>query len=398
MTALDRGTRVWQEEADLVRSRLEELLTEVDPSKVSPEEALARQFDAGLAWVDFDPGSGGLGVDPEFRRLVRDELDRAGFVDPMSTNPVGYGQAAGAVHHHGTPEQRQRWLRDAFTMRDLWCQLFSEPGAGSDVAGLGTRAQLDGDVWVVNGQKVWSSAAKHARWAILLGRTHPELPKHRGLTFFVLDMQAPGVTVQPIREITGAAHFNEVFLDDVVIPDENRIGPAGKGWNVSMDALRHERSLAASFLFDADFGRRVLDAWAERAEGAHDTGVRRHDMIATWVRCEVARFTVQRLQETGLDGAIAKLLVSELRQSVGELLVDLAGIHATVGCDYTHTAAVFADRVESTAQDFFLGSRSATIAAGTSEIMRNIIGERVLGLPGEPRVDKSIPWRDTLRN
>src|SRR5690242_20452791 len=203
-----------------------------------PLPFLQARFDAGLAWVHFPTGLGGLDQPRSAQAVVDAELAAAGMPD---NNPrrigIGLGMAAPTILTHGTDEQRTRWLRALWTGEEVWCQLFSEPGAGSDLAALGTRAVPDGDTWIVNGQKVWTSIAHEARWGILVTRTDPDVPKHAGMTYFVCDMTDPGVEVRPLRQITGEAEFNEVFLTDVRIPDSQRLGAIGGGWRVAQTTL-----------------------------------------------------------------------------------------------------------------------------------------------------------------
>src|SRR6202166_4168178 len=228
-------------DGDLVRSRLQDLLAEHDPASTPAVEFLGARFDAGLAWVSFPIGLGGLGVSPDLQGLVERELRAVDAPNEADRNVIGYGMAAPTVLTHGTDEQRDRYLRPLFTCEEVWCQLFSEPGAGSDVAGLATRAVRDGDEWVVNGQKVWTTLAHTASWGLLVARTDPDVPKHRGMTYFVIDMHQPGVDVRPLRQLTGDAEFNEVFLDDAWVPDEQRIGAVGDGWKVALGTLMNER-------------------------------------------------------------------------------------------------------------------------------------------------------------
>src|SRR3984885_3713248 len=226
---------------DLVLSRLHELVADHDPSSTPAVEFLGARFDAGLAWVSFPVGRGGLGVSPDLQGLVERELRAVDAPNEVDRNVIGYGMAAPTVLTHGTDEQRTRYLRPLFTCEEVWCQLFSEPGAGSDVAGLATRAVRDGDEWVVNGQKVWTTLAHTASWGLLLARTDPEAEKHRGLTYFVADMHAPGVEVRPLRQMTGDAEFNEVYFTDVRIPDAERLGEVGDGWRGAIVTLMNER-------------------------------------------------------------------------------------------------------------------------------------------------------------
>ncbi len=222
--------------------RVGRLLEEHPPATTDRLAFLRARFDAGLAWVHFPEGLGGLGLARHHQARVNALLREAGAPDnDPRRNGIGLGMAAPTILVFGTDEQKQRFLRPLWTGEEVWCQLFSEPGAGSDLAALGTRAVLDGDEWVVNGQKVWTSGAHEARFAILVARTDPSVPKHAGLTHFVCDMTDPGVDVRPLRQITGEAEFNEVFLTDVRIPDAYRLGAVGEGWRVATATLNNER-------------------------------------------------------------------------------------------------------------------------------------------------------------
>src|ERR1700733_12303820 len=206
------------------------------------QDFLNARFDAGLAWVHYPEGLGGLGLSRSLQQIVDAEFAAAGSPGHNAEqNGIGLGMAAPTILAYGTDEQRQRWLRELWTGREVWCQLFSEPGAGSDLASLATRAVRDGDGWVVNGQKVWTSLAQLAKRALLLARSDPDVPKHQGLTYFSMDMTAPGVEVRPLRQITGEAEFNEVFLTEVPIPDADRMGAVGEGWKVATGTLMNER-------------------------------------------------------------------------------------------------------------------------------------------------------------
>ncbi|STZ38965.1 acyl-CoA dehydrogenase YdiO [Mycobacteroides abscessus] len=242
---------------DRVAAAAHEVLAKHPPATTPVTDLLGAVYDAGLAWVHFPVGLGGLDAPPALQAVSDTILRAAGVPDPLFVNVIGYGMAAPTVLAHGQPELIRRILRPLFTGEELWCQLFSEPGAGSDLAGLATRAVRDGDEWVINGQKVWTSGAHQARWALLVARSNPDVAKHRGLTYFVVDMTDPGVEVRPLRQMTGDAEFNEVYLTDVRIPDAHRLGNEGDGWRVSMTTLMNERSaLGGAF----DHGpRRWLD-------------------------------------------------------------------------------------------------------------------------------------------
>ena len=219
MTTIAAPSRPGTDEERRVADLTDRLLAEHPPATTPPREFLGAQFDLGLAWVHFPEGFGGLGLSPKLQETINPRLRAAGAPSSGPRNPIGYGMGAPTVVTHGSDAQRTRYLRPLFTGEEVWCQLFSEPGAGSDVASLSTRAVRDGDEWVVNGQKVWTTVAHLAKWGMLVARTDPEAPKHRGMTYFVVDMQAPGVEVRPLRQITGEAEFNEVYFTDVRIPD-----------------------------------------------------------------------------------------------------------------------------------------------------------------------------------
>ena len=304
------------------------------------------------------------------------------------------------MHAYGTDEQKRRWLRPSFSNEEIWCQLFSEPGAGSDLAGLATMATRDGDEWVVNGQKVWTSYARHARWAILLARTNPDVPKHRGLTFFILDMHLPGVDVRPIRQADGTDHhFNEVFLTDVRAPDSLRLGDVGLGWAISVEGLSAEREGQGQHRAPFDD---LLEVWRRRVPGTPaQERMWRDRMAQMWIRAEVGHKTVVRLRElrtkggAGNDGAMTKVFGTELSQDMGNLALELLGAEGQLGGEYQK---MLDGTAEESTQLRAIRSRAASIEGGTNQILRTIIGERILGLPGDVRVDKDIAWKDVRRS
>jgi alkylation response protein AidB-like acyl-CoA dehydrogenase len=387
------------EAEQLVRSRLEELLATFDPKSISAVEFAGARFDAGLAWVWFPDGLGGLGVSPDLQGIVESRLRKVGAPNEVERNVIGYGMAAPTILTHGTDEQRHRLLRPLFTCEEIWCQLFSEPGAGSDVAGLATRAVRDGDEWVVNGQKVWTTLAHTAKWGLLLARTDPDVEKHRGMTYFVVDMQAPGVEVRPLRQMTGEAEFNEVFFTDVRIPDSARLDAVGAGWRVAMTTLMNERVAIGGGVSARNSGpiHDALHIWRQRGGG---TAAERDRLLRLWVDADVSRLTNMRARELrrvgtpGPEGSVAKLIGAELNKDIYDLCVDLLGMTGTLYP--THYEMRSPDRAGNAGdvRHSFLRSRANSIEGGTSEIMRNILGERVLGLPGEPRTDKGIPWSE----
>src|SRR6478735_17612 len=224
-----------------VNALVDELLEQYPPSTTPPATFLGAQFDAGLAWIHFGVGHGGLDLPAKLQGNVNARLQEAKAPSPVSRNPIGHGMCGPTVHVWGSETQKARYLRPLFTGEEIWCQLFSEPSAGSDFAGLSSKAVRDGDEWIVNGQKVWTTLAHLARWGLLVVRTDAEAVKHAGMTAFVVDMQAPGVEVRPLYQITGEAEFNEVFFTDVRIPDGERLGNPGDGWRVSLTTLMNER-------------------------------------------------------------------------------------------------------------------------------------------------------------
>ena len=260
------------------------LLTENDPNRVSVSDFLGARFDAGLAWVHFPEGHGGLGVPQSFQRQVNAQLEAAGAPGPATgKNGIGLGMAAPTIAAFGTEEQKQKFLRPLWTAETVYCQLFSEPGAGSDLAAVATRAVRDGDDWIVNGQKVWTSGAQNAQLAILVARTDPSRSKHAGLSYFICDMTDPGVDVRPLRQITGEAEFNEVFLTDVRIPDANRLGAEGQGWKVATTTLNNERvAIGSGAPREGGMIGKVAQAWRDEPElrnpAMHD------ELMRLWTR------------------------------------------------------------------------------------------------------------------
>ena len=391
--------------ADQVRQKVAELLAAHDPKTTGTREFLEARYDAGLAWVHHPPGEGGLGLDAHLQPLADSELAAAGAPRPDATrNIIGLGMAAPTVAIHGTPEQRRRYLRPLYTGEEIWCQLFSEPGAGSDLAALATKAVRDGDEWVVNGQKVWTTLAHAARWGLLVARTDPDQPKHRGLTYFVCDMQAPGVEVRPLRQLTGEAEFNEVYLNDVRLSDDLRLGEVGDGWRVAMTTLMHERVAIGGGRAVRGSGSigAAVRAWKEYGDG---DPARRDGLMRLWVEAEVVRLTNLRAGQLrakgtpGPEGSVAKLAFAELNQRIYSFCMNLMGPAGTLyregGYDMRRPEEV--SFTEGDPRHLFLRVRANSIEGGTSEVLRNILGERVLGLPGEPRVDKDLPWREVPR-
>ena len=387
---------------DAVRSLTEELLS--DTAGADETTFYGAQFDRGLARVDFPPGHGGLGASPKLQRVVDDTLEAAHRRGNWMRNPMGIGMCGPTIAARGTEEQMSRFLRPIFTAEEIWCQLFSEPGAGSDVAGLATRAEADGDEWVVNGQKVWTSLAHIADWGLLLARTDPEAPKHKGLTAFIVDMHQPGIETRPLRQMSGLAEFNEVFFTDARVPDDLRIGAPGEGWRVANATLMNERVSIGGDVRPRGSGpiSRAVQLWA--ANGHRDP-VLRDRLVRLWIDSEVLRLGRIRalaLREKGVpgpEGSVLKLAQALLSRRIAELTVDLLGPAGMI-CSGYPSAGVDHGR-EELGDDVvlgFLSTQSSTIAGGTSEIMRNILGDRVLGLPREPGIDPNTPWSEIPRS
>ena len=387
-----------------VAALVEQFLADHDPATTDPAEFLRARYDAGLAWVHYPVGHGGLGLEQALQPAVERMFAAAGAPDNNpKVNGIGLGMAAPTILAFGTQEQKQRFLRPLWTGEQIWCQLFSEPGAGSDLAAVATRAVRQGDEWIVNGQKVWTSGAHLAQLAILVARTDPDLPKHQGLSYFLCDMTDPGVQVRPLRQITGEAEFNEVFLTDVHIPDANRLGEVGQGWVIANATLNNERVAIggkASAREDGMIGV-VARTWREHPE-QHTPQL--HDrLLQLWVEAEVARLTGVRLRQKlaqgqpGPEGAAAKLSFARLNQQLSGLELELLGEQGLRYSDWTMVRPEHVDFLGRDAGYRYLRAKGNSIEGGTSEILRNVVAERVLGLPGEHRVDKDIPWKDTPR-
>jgi alkylation response protein AidB-like acyl-CoA dehydrogenase len=397
-----------------LRERTRALLEEVHPEQVDSVTFRRKQFEHGLAWVHFPEGHGGLGLSPKMNVVVLDEISKHSKVvhhDPAASI-IGIGMGAPVVLTYGSEEMKKEMLPKIFSGEEVWCQLFSEPGAGSDVAGLAMRAERDGDDWVVNGQKVWTTVAHLSRWGMLLARTNPDVPKHDGLSYFVLDMQAPGVEVRPLYQITGEAEFNEVFLTDVRIPNDRMLGKEGQGWRVAITTLMNERVAIGGGGSKKKGGGGIAQLqklWADRKPGAHSAAqeaLLRDRVTRCWIDHELLRLTAQRARAAqkagnpGPEGSVAKLAQAEMNKRLWETAIDVLGSDGlSFEAGYAlRQSAPRPETAEQLAKYQFLRSRANSIEGGTSEIMRNILGERVLGLPGEPRVDKDKAWKDVPRS
>jgi alkylation response protein AidB-like acyl-CoA dehydrogenase len=385
------------------------LLADFPPGSTVAHEFLGAQFDRGVAWVHFPKGRGGLGLSPTLNQRVLARLRDWGAPHPGARNVIGYGMVAPTLLAHGTEAQLDRYLRPLFTGEEIWCQLFSEPGAGSDLASLATRAERDGDQWVINGEKVWTTLAHLARFGLMLARSDPDVAKHAGITCFLVDMQAPGVDVRPLYQITGEAEFNEVFFTDVRVPDGTRLGAAGEGWRVALTTLMYERVAIGGNVAPRGAGpiAEALRLWRERWAGDRSPHalVLRDRLVQRWVAHEVARLTNLRAAHNrragtpGPEGSVAKLAYAEDNKLTMELCVDLMGADGMLyASDYPMRRPGELVPSSFDARRLFLRARANSIEGGTSEVMRNILGERVLGLPGEPRTDRDVPWKDVPRS
>jgi alkylation response protein AidB-like acyl-CoA dehydrogenase len=345
--------------------------------------------------------------------VVADELRKhcKTIYEDLLINPIGIGMGAATVLTYGSDELKKRLLRPCFTGEEVWCQLFSEPGAGSDVAGLATRAVRDGDDWVLNGQKVWTTLAHISKWGLLVARSNPDLPKHEGMSYFLLDMQSPGVDVRPLYQITGEAEFNEVFLQDVRIPHSHILGKEGQGWQVALTTLMNERTALGGGSQQRGGGpiSVLLQLWKGRnatSDSKAAEAVMRDRLTKLYIDSELLRLTSQRARAAqrsgnpGPEGSVGKLAQAELYKKIWECGLDVMGPESLIyepGYDLKRPASEDRRDRKLMAKYQFLRSRANSIEGGTSEVMRNILGERVLGLPGEPRIDKGIPWKDVPR-
>jgi acyl-CoA dehydrogenase len=344
---------------------------------------------AGIAWPKAFGGRGGTPSDS----IIFSQEARAYDV---TTGFIGAAQqlVGPALMRHGSPEQQSRYLGPLLRGDELWCQLFSEPGAGSDLAALATRAERDGDEFVVNGQKVWTSEAQHADFGILIARTDPDAPKHRGITFFVLDMRTPGVDVRPLVQATGISHFNEVFFDDVRIPAANVVGEVDGGWAVARTVMASESGMIGGAGQTSTYESVVELA---RACGRTHEPLVRQRLADVYTRQRILQFLQWRMQtaitqKRGIppDPSILKNAFTAALSRRVELAVELEGAAGMLGGSDAPQDGFWQRQV--------VGQFSSRIGGGTNEVHRTMIGERALGLPAEPRADKDVPWRATVRS
>jgi alkylation response protein AidB-like acyl-CoA dehydrogenase len=350
------------------------------------------KYDAGYGAITWSAEYGGAGLSAAHERAFNEV--EAAFATPEGheTFAVTTHLVAPTVAIFGTPGQRARFVRRFLRAEELCCQLFSEPGAGSDLAGLATRAERDGDEWVINGQKIWSSGAQFASWGELIARTDPSVPKHAGMTAFLIPLDTPGVRIRPIRQMSGGSSFSEVFLTDVRIPDELRLGAVGQGWKVALTTLGFERGGSGERGVGGSWERLLgLARWLGRTGDP----VVRQQLASVYIHQRVRRMNAARAaaaaaagQPPGPEGSIGKLLWVTGMTEIGQVAASLLGARLTADTGEWGTFAW---------NDHILGAPGYRIAGGSDEIQRNIIAERVLGLPGDIRVDRDVPWREIPR-
>ncbi|GBE64456.1 acyl-CoA dehydrogenase [Mycobacterium sp. MFM001] len=355
---------------------------------------------SGLVAPTWRPEHGGLGISHDVARAIEALLASLRLT---RLNPLGLNNTAAALFSHGSEEQRMRFLPPIVRNEEKWCQLFSEPGAGSDLASLATRAVRDGNHWVITGQKVWTTWADEADFAILLARTDPEAPKHKGITYFLLDMHQPGVDVRPLRQITGEAEFNEVFLDGARVPDAHRVGEINDGWRVSASTLSSERQMVSGSgsggmgRLGGSSAERLISLARER--GRWGDPVVRSKIMRLWAQEQIRGWTNARVraalsahQSPGAASSIGKVHQATLNQQIQDLMVDLLGT-AAIAWPVTDDPDALPREVHG-----MLRSLANSIEGGTTDINKNILGERVLGLPKEPDPWKGKPWKEIPRS
>ena len=400
---MSTATAVLNAEEIRVSDLVSELLAEFPPKSTDPVTFLGAQFDKGLAWVHFEEGFGGLGLNPKLQRLVNERIYAEGAPNPVARNPIGHGMCGPTVAVWGSPEQKKRYLRPLFTGEEVWCQLFSEPGSGSDFAGLSAKGVRDGDEWIANGQKVWTTQGHHADYCFLLTRTDPDAPKHKGISYLLVPMRQPGVEVRGIVQPDGTAEFCEVFFDNARCPKDNVVGGVNNGWQVANSTLAFERGMSATTgyrRFEEEY--KLMVATAKR-RGIIDDPMIRQRLMTYYTKIQILRInglrslsaTVNKTKDLSVAalGASNKMFWSEMHKTALELALDIFGAEAMLvdaGSDIGSWPGTSRDKRRagypvSPMMSTFFFSRSETIWGGTSQIQRNIVGERVLGLPKEPK-------------
>ncbi|HTF34566.1 MAG TPA: acyl-CoA dehydrogenase [Myxococcota bacterium] len=391
------------------RGWLEKNAEPLDPSKVAPSEMgeredeatiksckawQAKKADAGWACITWPKEYGGQDATPMQRVIFNQE--EAKFRVPPNIYAIGHGMLGPTIMAHGSPEQKKKYVRSMLRGEEVWCQLFSEPAAGSDLAGLRTTATKDGTDWLLNGQKIWSTGAHFCDWGMIVTRTDSNAAKHAGLTYFIVDMRSPGIEVRPIKQINGSSGFNEVFFTNVRVPDSNRLGAVGDGWRVALTTLMNERVAIGAGTGSGRFKDLLRLARQTRRNGrpAIEDSAVRQKLADFYVRSKGLQYTsyrtlsaLSRGQTPGPEGSIGKAVGAPLGQQMAAFAVELQGALGALA-DKASTPQ------EALWQDAYLGAPGLRIAGGTDEILKNIIAERVLRLPPEIRVDKEKPFRD----
>ncbi|WP_420637952.1 acyl-CoA dehydrogenase family protein [Candidatus Poriferisocius sp.] len=353
--------------------------------------------DAGLGGITYPVEYGGQGLDKSYLEAFNREL--SGYQAPLLPVTISHGMCLPVINDFGTPEQRARHQARIIRADEIWCQMFSEPGAGSDVASLATRAVRDGDQWVLNGQKVWTSGAQYCDFGLCVARTDPSQPKHRGLSMFIVDLSLPGVDIRPLRQMNGSSHFNEIYLTDVQVGHDCLVGGEGQGWNVAVAMLMYERvaiGAADNGAMGSRMGSTLLIDEARR-RGLHTDAVTRDALADLYIRERVQSFIGMRIRQAaaqgrapGPEGSIAKLNAAILSRRTADVAIGLTGASGQAWEAGDDDAGQWADGV--------VGAPGMGIAGGTNEVQRNIIGERVLGLPKEPDPYKGQPWEAIPRS
>jgi alkylation response protein AidB-like acyl-CoA dehydrogenase len=368
----------------------------VDELVIAAKAWQAKKAAAGFAGITQPEKYGGRGG-TTLERVIYDQ-EEANYITPIGVYEIGLGMCIPTMLAYATEEQKKRYAPPAFRGEEIWCQLFSEPQAGSDLANLRLRAEQDGDDWILNGQKIWTSGAHFCDYGVIVTRSDPSLPKHKGLTYFFLDMKSPGVECRPIHQISGASNFNEVFFTDVRVPDSQRLGKIGDGWRVSLTTLMNERLAIGERpppAFEEIF-QLAKEIELEGGMAIEDGGVR--EKLADWYvdgrGVTLTRFrsltALSRGQDPGPENSIGKAITGKMRQDIASFGMDLMDISGAVfDMDNAPMRAMF--------QDALLSAPSGRIAGGSDEILRNIIAERVLGLPQDVRVDKGIPFSELVK-
>ena len=386
-----------KDDAEAFRERCREFLSEHAKPGARRDLEAARSFqaalaDAGLAGLTYDTEFGGAGLTLEHERIFRQVAQE--FPAMTGELVISHGMCLPVLNEFGTDEQKRRYMPDNIAARTVWCQMFSEPGAGSDVASLQTRADRDGDEWVLNGQKVWTTLAHRSDYGVIVARTDPEQPKHAGISMFIVDLKAPGVEIRPIHQIDGGSHFNEVFFTDVRIPADNLLGDMNNGWRQATAMLMYER-VAIGSMGSGAISQPMYDLLlgAAKATGRVDDPVIRDELMKVYAMETTKSLVAMRTRAElkagkapGPGGSLGKLYSSVISWRFREIAMEIAGAGSQ--------AWEPGDALGQMMQSVVLNSFQAGIAGGTDEIQRNIIGDRVLGLPRDISVDTNVPFRE----